>query len=147
MPHPDPDDDRRNSATYMQAVAVIKPWSCRLNPNKSTMIRQISGWTLIILGVAGLFLPVLQGWLFIGAGALLLAPHIRMFHRLAAWIHLRFPFLPRFVLVLAYQTPVVLVNAGGDTRRPRLRVLHSANFARRFLRLAAVLGVPATAKT
>lgn len=56
-------------------------------------MRQIIGWALLVTGVAGLFLPVLQGWLFIGIGALLLAPHVRRFHRLAAWIHLRFPVL------------------------------------------------------
>jgi len=57
------------------------------------LIRQISGWTLIAIGVVGWLLPVMPGWLFIGAGALLLAPHVRLFHRFAALIHVRFPAL------------------------------------------------------
>jgi len=64
-----------------------------LNFYKRALIRQIAGWTLIAIGVAGLILPVIPGWLFLGAGALLLAPHVRLFHRFSAWIHARFPAL------------------------------------------------------
>ncbi|MDP2990574.1 MAG: hypothetical protein Q8O57_08430 [Kiritimatiellota bacterium] len=64
-----------------------------MNFYKRALIRQIAGWTLIAIGVAGLILPVLPGWLFLGAGALLLAPHVRLFRRFAAWIHARFPVL------------------------------------------------------
>jgi len=60
---------------------------------KYALIRQIAGWTLLAVGVAGLILPVLPGWPFLGAGALLLAPHVRLFRRFAAWIHARFPAL------------------------------------------------------
>ena len=60
---------------------------------KRVLIRQIAGWILIAIGVAGLILPVLPGWLFLGAGALLLAPHVRLFRRFAAWMHARFPAL------------------------------------------------------
>ncbi|MFA5044183.1 MAG: hypothetical protein WC381_04805 [Kiritimatiellia bacterium] len=64
-----------------------------MNLYKRALIRQIAGWTLIAIGVAGWILPVVPGWLFVGAGALLLAPHVRLFHRFAAWIHVRFPML------------------------------------------------------
>jgi len=57
------------------------------------LIRQVAGWILIAIGVAGLILPVLPGWLFLAAGALLLAPHVRLFHRVAACLHVRFPAL------------------------------------------------------
>jgi uncharacterized protein len=43
------------------------------------------------LGVVGLFLPILQGWLLIGMGALLLAPDVPVFGRLVAWVEERFP--------------------------------------------------------
>ncbi|MCX6993915.1 MAG: hypothetical protein NT011_12345 [Kiritimatiellaeota bacterium] len=64
-----------------------------MNFYKHALIRQVAGWTLIAIGVAGLILPVLPGWLFLGAGALVLAPHVRLFRRFAAWIHVRFPAL------------------------------------------------------
>jgi len=60
---------------------------------KRALIRQVVGWTLLAIGVAGLILPVLPGWPFLGAGALLLAPHVRLFRRLAAWMYARFPAL------------------------------------------------------
>lgn len=55
--------------------------------------RHIAGWTLLFLGVAGLFLPVLQGWLFIAVAALLLAPDVPLFGRLLDWIEKRSPAL------------------------------------------------------
>jgi len=57
----------------------------------STLLRHIAGWSLLLLGVAGLVLPVLQGWLLIGAGALLLSPDVPFFRRLVDWIENRFP--------------------------------------------------------
>ena len=55
--------------------------------------RQIAGWAMIALGVIGLFLPILQGFLFLAIGALLLAPYVRAFRRLSAWVHKRYPHL------------------------------------------------------
>lgn len=56
-----------------------------------TVIRHILGWSALALGVAGLFLPILQGWLFIAVGAMLLSPDVPFFRRLVAWIETRFP--------------------------------------------------------
>ena len=39
--------------------------------------RIVSGWVFLLLGVAGLFLPILQGIIFLTIGAILLAPYIR----------------------------------------------------------------------
>ncbi|MDD5677263.1 MAG: hypothetical protein PHW60_04630 [Kiritimatiellae bacterium] len=64
-----------------------------MNFHKRALIRQIAGWTSFAIGAAGLILPVLPGWFFLGIGALLLAPHVRMFRRLAACIHVRLPAL------------------------------------------------------
>jgi hypothetical protein len=55
--------------------------------------RHIAGWALLALGVAGLFLPVLQGWLLIALAALLLAPDVPLFGRLLDWMENRFPAL------------------------------------------------------
>ena len=56
-----------------------------------SVVRHVLGWSLLILGVAGLVLPVLQGWLFIALGALLLSPDVPVFARLLTWIESRFP--------------------------------------------------------
>jgi hypothetical protein len=53
--------------------------------------RHVAGWSLLALGVVGLFLPILQGWLFIAVAALLLAPDVPVFRRLLDWIEFRFP--------------------------------------------------------
>ena len=58
-----------------------------------SVVRHALGWSLLILGIAGLVLPVLQGWLFIALAALLLAPDIPIFARLLNWIEARFPSL------------------------------------------------------
>ncbi|HPC82201.1 MAG TPA: PGPGW domain-containing protein [Thermoanaerobaculaceae bacterium] len=59
------------------------------------VLRHVAGWTCLLLGVAGLFLPVLQGWLLIGLGALLLSPDVPLFRRLVSWIERRSPALER----------------------------------------------------
>ena len=40
------------------------------------------GWTLILLGILGLFLPILQGWLMIFAGLAVLSPHSQRARRI-----------------------------------------------------------------
>ena len=62
------------------------------------VIRHVAGWGFLLLGLAGLVLPVLQGWLFIAIGALLLAPDVPIFARLICWIEDRFPRLRHVVL-------------------------------------------------
>ncbi len=57
------------------------------------VLRHVAGWALLLLGVVGLVLPVLQGWLFIGLGALLLAPDVPVFARMLCWVETRFPSL------------------------------------------------------
>lgn len=61
------------------------------------VLRHVAGWGFLMLGIAGLVLPVLQGWLFIAVGAVLLAPDVPLFARLICWIEGRFPRLRRAV--------------------------------------------------
>lgn len=56
-------------------------------------MRHVLGWVCLLIGVAGLVLPILQGWLFLALGALLLAPDLPIFARLVCWVERRFPFL------------------------------------------------------
>lgn len=53
--------------------------------------RQVAGWTLILLGVVALVVPLAPALPFLAVGALLLAPHVRAFRRLSAWIHKKYP--------------------------------------------------------
>jgi len=55
------------------------------------IIRVIGGTMLIILGVAGLVLPVLQGWLFLTMGFLLLSVDIPAVKRAVCWLEKRYP--------------------------------------------------------
>lgn len=56
-----------------------------------TVLRHAFGWGFLVLGIAGLVLPVLQGWLLIALGALLLSPDVPLFGRLLTWLEVRFP--------------------------------------------------------
>ena len=49
------------------------------------------GIIAVIVGLVGLVVPFLQGWLFLALGALLLSVDIPFFDRLMVWITERFP--------------------------------------------------------
>jgi uncharacterized membrane protein YbaN (DUF454 family) len=51
----------------------------------------LSGWAFILLGVIGLFLPILQGVLFLLIGLLILSSEYVWAHRLLLKIRSRFP--------------------------------------------------------
>jgi uncharacterized membrane protein YbaN (DUF454 family) len=53
--------------------------------------RHIVGWPLLILGIAGLALPFLQGILFIVVALTLLAPEIPLFGRVIEALKKRVP--------------------------------------------------------
>jgi uncharacterized membrane protein YbaN (DUF454 family) len=53
--------------------------------------RHIVGWPLLILGIAGLALPFLQGILFIVVALTLLAPEVPLFGRVSEALKKRFP--------------------------------------------------------
>ena len=54
-------------------------------------VRISLGTILILLGIPGLVLPILQGWLFLALGALLLSVDIPLFDRLVSWIEKNAP--------------------------------------------------------
>jgi uncharacterized membrane protein YbaN (DUF454 family) len=55
------------------------------------IVRLIGGTLLTILGLAGMFLPILQGWLFLALGVLLLSVDIPAVKRAVCWTENRFP--------------------------------------------------------
>jgi uncharacterized protein len=55
------------------------------------LLRASLGILFLILGLAGLVLPILQGWLFLTLGVLFLAPDISIFARIVNWVETLFP--------------------------------------------------------
>jgi uncharacterized protein len=51
----------------------------------------IAGWISLLTGIAGLFLPVLQGWFFILLGLVLLSTEYVWAHHLLKRLRDRFP--------------------------------------------------------
>jgi uncharacterized protein len=51
----------------------------------------IAGWGFIVLGILGLFLPVLQGVLFLLVGLIILSSEYVWAHRLLSRLRERFP--------------------------------------------------------
>jgi len=58
-------------------------------------LRIFLGTLLILIGIPGLVLPILQGWLFIALGALLLSIDIPFFDRMVLYIENRVPFIKK----------------------------------------------------
>ena len=50
------------------------------------MVLHVLGWLLVAIGVAGAFLPILQGWIFLLLGAAVLSVASDRLHR---WMHRR----------------------------------------------------------
>lgn len=51
----------------------------------------LAGWFFILLGIAGLFLPILQGVLFLVVGLIILSSEYVWAHRLLQRLRRRFP--------------------------------------------------------
>ena len=59
------------------------------------ILRIVLGSLSLLVGVAGIFLPILQGWLFLGIGALLLSPEVPPLRRLVKYVERRYPKIGR----------------------------------------------------
>jgi uncharacterized protein len=55
----------------------------------------IAGWGFIVLGIVGLFVPILQGVLFLLVGLIILSSEYVWAHRLLTKLRQRFPKLGR----------------------------------------------------
>ena len=55
------------------------------------IIRYVSGITLLVLGVIGLFVPILQGILMIIAGLLILAPESKLIQKMIEKLRKKYP--------------------------------------------------------
>lgn len=67
----------------------------RVSLEMKTTAKRVStiviGWMFILLGIAGLFLPILQGILFITIGLIILSSEYVWAHRLLQKLRARFP--------------------------------------------------------
>jgi uncharacterized protein len=61
------------------------------------IVRIILGWACILLGIVGLFLPVLQGWFFLVMGTALLARDVPLFGRILCWLERNVSFVRRWM--------------------------------------------------
>jgi len=71
------------------------------------LIRISIGSGLLVLGVAGLFLPFLQGGLLIALGGIVLSRDIRLFARMEQGITGRFPAIGRAMVKLRKRFPLL----------------------------------------
>lgn len=62
-----------------------------MNSHIKRVVILIAGWSLILLGVVGLFVPILQGVLFIFVGLILLSSEYVWAHQLLTRLGERFP--------------------------------------------------------
>jgi uncharacterized protein len=66
-----------------------------MNANIKRVLILIAGWSFILLGIVGLFVPVLQGVLFILVGLAILSSEYVWAHHLLTRLQQRFPKLGR----------------------------------------------------
>lgn len=55
------------------------------------LFRLALGSLLLLIGLVGLVLPFIQGWLFLALGMICLSPYVPQFARMEGWISDRFP--------------------------------------------------------
>ncbi len=61
----------------------------------SRLVRIILGSLLLLLGLVGLVLPILQGWLFLAVGGFLLVREVPFLRRFVEKLKTRFPQIER----------------------------------------------------
>lgn len=62
-----------------------------MSPEWKGKLLLLTGWTFIVLGILGLFLPVLQGVLFLMIGLIILSSEYVWAHKLVGKVKARFP--------------------------------------------------------
>jgi uncharacterized membrane protein YbaN (DUF454 family) len=81
-----------------------------MNAYAKRVLILIVGWGFILLGIAGLFLPILQGVLFLVVGLIILSSEYVWAHHLLARLRKHFPRISRVADEAA-------LKAGGWLRR------------------------------
>jgi uncharacterized membrane protein YbaN (DUF454 family) len=81
-----------------------------------TVLRLVFGWFFIGLGILGLFLPILQGLIFLALGIALLAPHVPFFRRMRDAIYRHSPRTRAFVSRTRARVRLMLHRQGKAAR-------------------------------
>lgn len=76
-------------ATSLHLSFLLTSWQVKKRLKRIGLL--ILGWAFILLGIAGLFLPILQGVLFILIGLLILSSEYVWAHNLLQKLRRRFP--------------------------------------------------------
>lgn len=76
----------------------------------------IAGWSFILLGIVGLFLPILQGVLFILVGLVILSSEYVWAHRLLSKLRERFPKIGRTADQAAEKAAAWLRRISGERK-------------------------------
>jgi uncharacterized protein len=76
----------------------------------------IVGWAFILLGILGLFLPILQGVLFLIIGLIILSSEYVWAHRLLQRLRARFPGLARHADQASARASAWLGRFGGKEK-------------------------------
>ncbi|MBX9634794.1 MAG: PGPGW domain-containing protein [Magnetospirillum sp.] len=66
-----------------------------MTPQTTRFLKIVLGWVFLVLGVLGLFLPILQGVLFLAIGLTILAQEQPWAHRMLMRIRRRFPHMAK----------------------------------------------------
>ena len=66
-----------------------------MNSHTKRVVALIAGWSFILLGIVGLFLPILQGGLFLLIGLIILSSEYVWAHQLLTKLRERFPKIGR----------------------------------------------------
>ena len=75
-------------------------WAWMRNRQFRVGVRVFFGVFFLVLGVLGIFLPILQGLIFLALGLALLAPHVPFIRRLRDRMYSRYPRTERFVAAM-----------------------------------------------
>jgi uncharacterized membrane protein YbaN (DUF454 family) len=62
-----------------------------MTPVVKRILKLIVGWFFLVLGVIGLFLPILQGFLFIAIGLVILSEESEIAKRWLTWLKRKYP--------------------------------------------------------
>lgn len=94
-------------ANHLGRMVILRP----------SLLRKVSGWAFLVLGVLGLVLPFLQGFLFLALGVFILRDQHIWAARRWSWVQGRWPQHVAKVEEMEAGLGRRLVGAGGRLRR------------------------------